>query len=426
MKSRYSVAELAKTMKVSERTVQKRANKEQWPCSKEKVKGGYRKLFLARLLPDDVRLQLAAQDAKKTVAPASIGGKAGIMQGLKLARGKKMAHEQARIDKETGLALFQQLPRDKRAVGHARFEILEAWKSFLLAGSFDRLKIGTSAFCEIYQSGELFINDRVRNLVGKKLSYSSLNRWKNSFEALGMIGLANGYRNGKKRSTTLSQDHQDFVVAMLMKHPHSSIQRMMDGFEARFNGSLIPHSSSVTRYVKRWKKENASLYLQLTNPGEFKNKYQLAVGDASEQVEQLNQRWEFDSTPTDVMLVDGRHNLIGVIDVYTRRLKLLVSKTSRSTAVAAVIRRAIVDWGVPKEVKTDNGADYVSKHIMRVFASLETDSISARHSRPRPNPISNGPSAPFPTPLLNFCPVTSAIASVTARRLRRGRALPTS
>ncbi len=37
----------------------------------------------------------------------------------------------------------------------------------------------------------------------------------------------------------------------------------------------------------------------------------------------------FDSTPADVMLKDGRHSIIGVIDLYSRRVKLHVSKTSQ-------------------------------------------------------------------------------------------------
>ncbi|MDH4317190.1 MAG: Mu transposase C-terminal domain-containing protein, partial [Desulfobulbaceae bacterium] len=118
---------------------------------------------------------------------------------------------------------------------------------------------------------------------------------------------------------------------------------------------------------------NASRYLYITNPDAWKNQHMFAVGDASEQVIRLNQLWEFDSTPADVMLVDGRYNIIGVIDVFSRRLKLQVSKTSKATAVAALIRRAIIDWGVPEIAKTDNGADYVSNHIVQVFEGLEIE-----------------------------------------------------
>jgi transposase InsO family protein len=110
------------------------------------------------------------------------------------------------------------------------------------------------------------------------------------------------------------------------------------------------------------------------------------VGDAAQQVDRLNQDWEFDSTPADVMLADGRHSLIGVIDVFSRRLKLLVSKTSRATAVAALIRAALLDWGVPETAKTDNGADYVSKHIVGVFSALQVEQILCPPFTPEAKP----------------------------------------
>jgi hypothetical protein len=77
-----------------------------------------------------------------------------------------------------------------------------------------------------------------------------------------------------------------------------------------------------------------------------------------------------DSTPADVELVDGRHCIIGVIDVYSRRPLLLVSKTSKAAAVALAYRKALLAWGVNEIAKTDNGSDYTSKHMVRVFQTL--------------------------------------------------------
>ena len=43
---------------------------------------------------------------------------------------------------------------------------------------------------------------------------------------------------------------------------------------------------------------------------------------------------------------------------------------SRATAIAALIRNCILDWGVPDWVSTDEGADYTSRHLKRVVADL--------------------------------------------------------
>jgi hypothetical protein len=98
-----------------------------------------------------------------------------------------------------------------------------------------------------------------------------------------------------------------------------------------------------------------------------------AVGSHSEGIERLNQLWELDSTPADWMLADGRHSVVGVIDMYSRRLKYYVSKTSKSMAVCQVTRRAILDWGMPEGVRTDNGQDYVSEQYDLVLSELEIE-----------------------------------------------------
>ncbi len=85
----------------------------------------------------------------------------------------------------------------------------------------------------------------------------------------------------------------------------------------------------------------------------------------------LNQRWEIDSTKGDVMLSDGkRHNVVAIIDVYSRRVVYHISRSSSSTAVAACLRKAILAWGVPEELVTDNGSDYVSRHITDALLGL--------------------------------------------------------
>lgn len=88
-------------------------------------------------------------------------------------------------------------------------------------------------------------------------------------------------------------------------------------------------------------------------------------------MERLNQRWEIDSTKGDVMLADGkRHNVVAIIDVYSRRPVYHVSRSSSATAVAACLRKALLAWGVPEILVTDNGSDYVSRHIKGALIGL--------------------------------------------------------
>ena len=81
-----------------------------------------------------------------------------------------------------------------------------------------------------------------------------------------------------------------------------------------------------------------------------------------------------DSTPADVICADGRrHAIVVAIDVWPRRTRALVAPTSRATAIAALFRRCLLEWGVPESVRTDEGADYTSRHVVGVIADLEID-----------------------------------------------------
>ena len=47
--------------------------------------------------------------------------------------------------------------------------------------------------------------------------------------------------------------------------------------------------------------------------------------------------------------------------------------TSRATAIAALLRHCILEWGVPEAVRTDEGKDYTSRHVLGVLADLEIE-----------------------------------------------------
>jgi len=49
-------------------------------------------------------------------------------------------------------------------------------------------------------------------------------------------------------------------------------------------------------------------------------------------------------------------------------------------------RRAMLDWGVPEIAKTDNGSDYVSKHMVRVFDALEIKQVLCPPFTPEAKP----------------------------------------
>ena len=135
-----------------------------------------------------------------------------------------------------------------------------------------------------------------------------------------------------------------------------------------------PALSTIRAWLARWRIENAGALSAVTNPDRHRSHRQPAGGDASANVHRLNQLWELDSTPADVMCADGkRYAIVAALDVWSRRGRVLVAPTSRASAIAALLRRCILDWGVPEIVRTDEGRDYTSRHVLGVLADLEIE-----------------------------------------------------
>ena len=362
--------QLAAIIGISERAVRLRAQKGEWPRVYKRSKGGRAYDYLVAGLPEEERTLLAARIQPRFIGAAA---QAGLARAKEMAKENADAAEAQRQAREAGLAAYNRLPKQRQVEADARCQILQSRDALIMAAQLPRRK-GTAIFVREYKAGAIKLPEWVEQACATRngkvaLSVANIYRWEKCFKEAGLAGLANGYSATRKSS--IPHHMKDFVKGLLVDRPHLGIPTVRNALQARFEGNDIPSTSALRRLVDKWRSDNASLILYLTSPDEWRSRHLVAFGKADEQVVRLNQLWEFDSTPGDVMLVDGRHNLVGVIDVYSRRAKIQVTPTSKSAAIAALTRRAILDWGVPEIAKTDNGSDYVSKHMVRVFEDLE-------------------------------------------------------
>jgi hypothetical protein len=226
-------------------------------------------------------------------------------------------------------------------------------------------------FCAAYNAGTAVMDTTITSLIAD-IHPASIYRWRKTLAQEGTAALAGKYTTGKKSLVDKQPALQQFVLAMLTDYPHANAEHVYTAAQARFKNTEIelPSLRRLHAWLNNWKAENKQLFTAIANPDAWKNRFMVAQGSRSECVERLNQLWEMDSTPADVELVDGRHCIIGVIDVYSRRPLMLVSKTSKAAAVALAYRKALLAWGVNEIAKTDNGSDYTSKHMVRVFQTL--------------------------------------------------------
>lgn len=253
----------------------------------------------------------------------------------------------------------------------ARLALIAAADRFARDGSLTR-NTADRAFCALYNLDKIEVDRWVRQSV-KRLAPRSLKRWRAIRRDDNLSGL--GVDRGASRRGTGALDTANdgavraFILALIAHQPHLSADHVRENVIAKFADFDAPPIRTFQRFIATLKASEKVLLTKVTNPDAFKSRYRLA-GTNSHPVSRLNELWMIDASPADVLVKDGRYTIYACIDVWSRRLCVHVTKTPRAEAVALLMRRAILAWGMPERVKTDNGSDFVAHASKRLFASL--------------------------------------------------------
>lgn len=247
-------------------------------------------------------------------------------------------------------------------------------------------------FCEVYTRANpaemvaLYPGLPAAKQVYPRLTFSTLKLWIRQREGASKPG----EREFKISEIDADEEVRDLMIVLLHDFEHSSVPQLLRMVESKYGPLRTPSIRAAQRWIKKYKAENSARILAIVNPDKSRSYHMPAFGSRSADVERPNQRWELDSTPTDLMLQENgklkRWTVIGVIDVFTRRGMVVVSKTSKSVAVCALLRKAILAWGRPESIKTDNGTDYVSKHVRRACANLSINHLVCAPFSPQEKP----------------------------------------
>jgi hypothetical protein len=267
-------------------------------------------------------------------------------------------------------------PRNPKATGNndiridARLDILRILENFCQQHQLKKVNCH-HIFANAYNKGEIQVSTTTKQAI-PNLSPSSLQRWVKTLETGSVQALCGNYGNRKGQTKIdVCPKVREFVLGMLTQYPHCTGKHLLTILQSKFEPEILPSQRTLERWIASWREENKEIFTAVSNPDAWKSKYMSAFGSYSDGIDRLNQLWEMDSTPADIMLSDGRYHLIGCIDVYSRRTKLLLVPRSKAVAIATLLRQCLLDWGVPEQVKTDNGKDYTANHLQRLFAALE-------------------------------------------------------
>ncbi|MGE4334482.1 MAG: Mu transposase C-terminal domain-containing protein [Pigmentiphaga sp.] len=371
---------IGNALKVSKRAAEMRAKKESWPYVEVTAVGGRRRLYAIEQLPEDVRTAIVRAQALQAAAAAvqTPAASAGRSEARKLALAETLDGAVAQRTREQGAAAAAALTGRARERMQAKLELLARLEGFAQARGIG-LCAAMEEFCDAYNSGAMQVELAVRQHTGADLHPTTLRRWRRAVATSGPLALAGRYGNRKGSGGIDSEPAlRDFLLGVLVEKPHISAKLLHDLVAARMP-DVLPRRRQLERWLVAWKRANAEVFLAATNPDAWKNKYMAAFGSYAEGVVRANQLWMLDSTPADLQLLDGRHSVLGVIDVASRRVMFHVSRTSTAEAVCQLLRRAILAWGVPEAVKMDNGRDYASERVAGLLLGL---GIEARFSTP--------------------------------------------
>jgi hypothetical protein len=348
---RFTVADLAQALGTVRRVAARRASA--WPTIREKRGAVYVNTYAFEDADPKARRALALLPQFAIAVPASASPPRRDRGDVAAAIARLTDEQRARYDAKTAIV-----------------EDFQTWRRSMGIG----FNAARSIYADLYREGKRPTDPAIR-LTQPPFSADTLRTWfrlvkRGDVETLACARKGK-HRKGKGRIDT---DHEvkATVLGMLTAHPHTSSANLMAALRTRFaeERDRVPPYATVCRWVKGWKAKNKQLFEAVRNPDAWRSKYRAAPGNAEAGIARPNQMWQLDSSPFDVMCSDGRHVIIGALDVATRRVKYHVARTSSANGIATLLRRCLLDWGVPESIKTDNGSDYTSRRIIDLTSAL--------------------------------------------------------
>lgn len=401
----FDLKQIAEALGVTYEAARKRADRglrrkaeSPWPIHSTATRQGQpTRRYAEALLPPDVRAALdrwgrerslaamnaqtaAEEDARRRDLESRLAETIAATE----ARAAAAAGEARRKLKAEGQARFTQLAKDSPKYQRAKARewlVLRCWQ----IQREERLPAtaARAALCERVNDETLAVPPFVSAWLPTRhgcrgLRGGTLHRWVLNYQQGGIWALTDGYGNREGQGLIdATPALLRLVLGAMAKAPQISGAQILAFLRAQraelaaLGVDKLPTTRSIQSFKRAWIGANGQLWTFLTHPDRWKNVYMAAAGSHFERIDTLNQVWELDSTPGDWLLTDGRHAVIGGIDLYSRRLMFYVSRSSRALAVGQLFRRMVLAWGVPAGVRTDNGKDYVSDYFDAVLRDLE-------------------------------------------------------
>lgn len=333
----------------SARGMAKRARAEGWArrsglCRQRQGKGGGLE-YSIELLPEEARAALVAREGAIEIEPV-------------------VALEIRADDPLCGAE------RERR---DARLHVLAMFESFRRAGDMS-VRDARVLFPAGWNAGEISAPHWVKNTI-PSLSKKAIDSWRAIHRDHGPDALGID-RRGRPAIIDTAADGRAKVaaIAAVAKNEFLTAEHLGDYLQTRFEGELSGISTrTIQRARARIEADNRNVLMKLRDPDGYRSKVKASATNST-YAAGLNDLWQLDASPADVMLKGRkRHAIYMAIDIWSRRTMILVTDAPRADAVAALMRKCILAWGVPARVQTDQGSDFIAKATSRLMEALRIE-----------------------------------------------------
>ena len=195
---------------------------------------------------------------------------------------------------------------------------------------------------------------------------------------------------GRPKGTDFFTRHPDVAAAIEvlisereLSAPHVRSLLVADG---RFGD--LPTERHIRRFIARLEAEKPALLASVRDPDLYKSKYRLALGRADASITHAHQVWEIDTTKADVLCKEGRLAILGIVDVWSRRVRYQVVPSESAQSVRRILTDTIRAWGVmPETLRTDHGSGFINHSIVSALPALDIELSPCPPGSPEKKPF---------------------------------------
>lgn len=361
MSRQLTAGEIAALKGVTLRAVRKRAQKENWPYSERKQRGGTVKVFDASTLPEDIRLLIN----KDVVAAAP------VVPDVIPAHVAKFFKKDAGPSRADGPCPVITPKQKDKALG--KYDLLRLYNERVSQAPYGQKVQVRDSFIEAYNSGLMY--PELRKALGL-VSWKTVEGWKRDVSRAGNDGFVLADKRGawKRGASLIGVEHEKILLACLL---HPNAPKIAESI--RYAREIMHHhgiengfsDATYRRFISWWKERNYDLWTFTREGWKAWNDKCALSGERDYDLIEVG----------DVLVGDGHTLNFDIINPWTgkpKRMTLMLWYDMKSSypmgweilpnentqGIASAMRWAIIRLGkIPGIAYTDNGKGYRSKFM---------------------------------------------------------------